>query len=571
MVRAAALASLEGSCEFTRCAGAGAPAYETRSSCWWDGRLDNRKALLALTGLDAGAHDNAILLAIYRQRGVEGLSEAIGDWRAAIWDGPAERLILASDYAGVRPLYYASRAGRIYWSSDPANLAASLGTSRLDDLYVAGFLQRGWAGARTAYEGVAAVPPGHGVIASRNGIAIERFWNPPFGREIQYADERDYEEHFRELFREGVSARMAGESAICAELSGGLDSSSVVAMADRVRRESGASIPLHTFSYTFPDCPDEQYFREMERACHTVGCHLQIGEFPPAATAGAGALPVWWTARYRELARRMKTIGARTLLTGQFGDLITGNVTDDTSQVTEYLANFQFRCAGREAYAWARALRTPIYPILWRAIREACSAWTAPSGARYAAGAIRSSLENSLAPRLAARFAEEEREWVKRSTWRQTPAGKRRRFRAVQEMLESTRLQTPEALASCSIAHPFAHRPLVEFLLSIPARVVCAPAEPRRLMRRAFAGLLPPMVLKRRSKASYGAIYRASLLVLAAEMLKHPAKIRLAELGCLELGSLVGRLEKFSQGIDCNEPQLRQAILMEFWLRNIEL
>src|ERR1019366_1887641 len=86
--------------------------------------------------------------------------------------------------------------------------------------------------------------------------------------------------------------------------------------------------------------------------------------------------------------------------------------------------------------------------------------------------------------------------------------------------------------------------------------------------RRAFAGLLPPLVLGRKSKAAYSAVYAAALMPLAAELLKHPGRVQLVERGYVDRRSLARRLERFQQGLECNEYQLRPLLLFEFWLRN---
>jgi asparagine synthase (glutamine-hydrolysing) len=134
-------------------------------------------------------------------------------------------------------------------------------------------------------------------------------------------------------------------------------------------------------------------------------------------------------------------------------------------------------------------------------------------------------------------------------------------------VLRARTLQTPEALQHISLAHPYAHRPLVEFMLTCPAHIVVAPGQQRRLMRRAFAKLLPSMVLNRKSKGSYASTYRESLVPLATTLLKSPAEIRLVERGYIERSSLLTRLDRFTQGLDCNEIQLRQILLLEVWLR----
>jgi hypothetical protein len=87
-------------------------------------------------------------------------------------------------------------------------------------------------------------------------------------------------------------------------------------------------------------------------------------------------------------------------------------------------------------------------------------------------------------------------------------------------------------------------------------------------MRRAFAGLLPSLVLNRKSKAAYTSVYVQALMPLAAALLKRPTGIQLVERGYVDRKSLTSRLERFTQGLDCNESQLRVLILFEFWLRN---
>jgi hypothetical protein len=89
-------------------------------------------------------------------------------------------------------------------------------------------------------------------------------------------------------------------------------------------------------------------------------------------------------------------------------------------------------------------------------------------------------------------------------------------------------------------------------------------------MRRAFSDFLPPAILERRSKATYADVYRRALIPLAAKLLSQPDQIRSVAHGYADRHSLTERLSRFLQGLDCNEPQLRQFLLFEFWLRNRE-
>src|SRR5262245_472424 len=194
----------------------------------WDGRLDNRDDLISRLGdsLQSDTRNEAIARATYERWGTAGLAHLIGDWSMAIHDRVDRTTILASDFAGVRPLYYHVQAGSVLWSSRLESLVKATNVSDLDEQYVAGFLSCGGYPNRTPYKGIYSVPPGHAVCVSADNITIRRFWELPVGDVIRYRSEHRYEEQFRALFREAVAVRLHSEAPVMAELSGGLDSSS---------------------------------------------------------------------------------------------------------------------------------------------------------------------------------------------------------------------------------------------------------------------------------------------------------------------------------------------------------
>src|SRR6185295_7702795 len=99
------------------------------------------------------------------------------------------------------------------------------------------------------------VLPGHAVCVSQENTVKLVFWSLPAHQELRYRDERCYEEQLLELFQEAVEVRITAAPRAGAELSGGLDSSSVVCMADRLRKEAGSGVrELYTFSYTHERC-----------------------------------------------------------------------------------------------------------------------------------------------------------------------------------------------------------------------------------------------------------------------------------------------------------------------------
>jgi hypothetical protein len=343
-------------------------------------------------------------------------------------------------------------------------------------------------------------------------------------------------------------------------------------MADSIARGCPDFHRPTAFTYTHAGAADEKYVGVVERALNLASIRLDLQKYPFVEPGQAGdATPAWWSPRMNELADRFATIGAGVFLTGQLGDFVMGNLLDDSEQAVDYLRAGQWLEAAREAYAWARTLRVPVYPLLWRALRTAYSPWTASMEAG-AASELKSRYAkvDSLAPEFRKKASLAQSDRLPERAWREARPGRRSRFRMLSQILDARTLQAPEALQHISYTHPYAHRPLVEFMLTIPPAEVCRPGEPRRLMRRAFSQFLPQAILERRSKATYSAVYRQALTPLATAMLSQPDQIRLAAHGYAERHSVTDRLARFLRGLDCNETQLRQLLLFEFWLRNRE-
>jgi len=539
----------------------------------WDGRLDNRNdLLLRLRDSLAGDHSNAaIARATYERWGTNGLVHLIGDWSLVIRDHTNHTTILASDFAGVRPLYYYVRHGQVQWSSRLQALVDATSISDLDEQYVAGFLMFSGCPNRTPYKGINSVPPGHAVCVSSEGTTIRRFWEMPTGDVIRYHDERRYEEQLRALFREAVAVRLQTDSPVLAELSGGLDSSSVVCMANDLIRSSAVSAPrLSGVSFTWKNSLDEPFIREVESHCGIEGIHISTHDTRLMNETEVGhAAPEAFQPLRKSVAAAARSLGAGTILTGQNGDLMMGNWYDDSLQVAASLLRFQLAKAGKEALTWSKILRLPVYRVLWRAAQAALPPALTPA-------AIYSTSDGSYTPKstetsLASTFGERtgllESENFFSTTWMQALPERRKYFRALATILELRQLQPAETLQHLNYTHPFSHRPLVEFLLTVPANILCRPGEPRRLMRLALADLWPRKVRERRSKASFNAPWQETLRPLV-HMLLQDQQLEVVERGFVDRANFRSRLERLWVELDCNSAQLRQIIALELWLRN---
>jgi asparagine synthase (glutamine-hydrolysing) len=549
-------------------------ATMTSEVLFWDGRLDNRADLERALDVKS-ASDHALVGGIYQRYGVAGLHRIVGDWSVVIRDGASGSIVLASDYAGVRPLYYHRQASHVCWSARLGAIVAATGVDALDDEWVAAFLVFGGCADRTPHAGIRCVPPGQAVVITPAAETVHRFWTAPFDQRIEYRDVRDYDAHLRALFTEAVAVRLQSAAPAISELSGGLDSSSVVCMADRLIRSGAATTPdLVTVSYSYARSTDEPFVRDVEQFRGREGVHVSTQTYPlTAADASGDAMPGAWVPLHTFVARLARERGAKTLLTGQNGDLAMGNWFDDSHQVAAAVRRGRLGRAIGEALAWSKLLRQPIASVLWRAALVALPPRLTPR-ALYEEGARTTDdvmAEASLRRTFWTRPGVAERLWTaaRSMSWLRARPERRRHFRALAAMQELRTLQRVEALEGLDYTHPFAHRPLVEFVMSIPGHVLCRPGEPRRLMRRALGDTWPPRLRRRRSKSLFTQPWSDALRPLAADLLRR-AHWHVVRRGWVEAASLRARLERLVHGLDCNEGQLRQIILLEHWLTTRE-
>ena len=531
----------------------------------FDGRLDNRADLLLRLSLEGHTSNAAIARATYERWGTAGFVHLIGDWSLVIRDHVNRVTVLASDFAGVRPLYYHVQDGRVQWSNRLQTLVEESEITDLDEAYIAGFLTVGGCANRTPYKGIYSVPPGHAVCVSPKETRVIRFWSMPIGDTIRYKNEQRYEEELRALFREAVAVRLQTELPALAELSGGLDSSSVVCMANHLMRSGAVSATrLDAVSFTWQNSLDEPFIREVESHCGIEARRISTRDVPLLSKAEvSGPTPAAFKTLMTSVATTARQLGARTILTGQNGDLMLGNWFDDSLQVAASLRRFQLRRAFGEALEWSKILRLPVYRILWQAAQAALPPSLTPA-AIYTAGDgsyAPKSVETSLTlPEPANQLSND---------WLHAAPERRKYFYSLSMALELRTLQPPEPLQHLDYTHPFSHRPLVEFLMTVPTDVLCRPGEPRRLMRSAFSDLWPGKLRERRSKGSFNAPWQAATRPLARALLKAKS-LHSVERGFVDGDSVRSRLERLCLGLDCNESQLRQIILLELWLRNRE-
>src|SRR5205807_3704140 len=212
----------------------------------------------------------------------------IGDWALSIWNPINRSLVLAKDPIGTRRLYYSMDKDHIAWSTilDPLVLFAGK-TFAICEEYIAGWFSYRFPAAHlTPYVAIHSVPPSSSVLLRPGKHTVSKYWDFDPGKKIRYHTDAEYEEHFRTVFAKAVQRRLRSDRPVLAELSGGMDSSSIVCMADTIIACGGAETPrLDTISWyddssdqIAPDWNERLYFTRVEEKRGMTGYHINLRE-----------------------------------------------------------------------------------------------------------------------------------------------------------------------------------------------------------------------------------------------------------------------------------------------------
>jgi len=472
----------------------------------WDGRLDNRNQLIndLHHQLTNDRTDAALVMTAYCNWGAEFLSKLIGDFALALWEPQTSKLILARDFVGPRTLYYQMNESRVIWSTQLQTLIDVVGTSReLDDEYIAGFLTKLPEGGLTPYRQFKSVPPGHSVIIERGQCRIQSFWQPDVLARIRYRSDREYEEHFSDLFRESVRCRLRTDGPAWAELSGGMDSSPIVCVAnDLINLGDAQASALATVSRVYDEAgksDERKYIKPVEERIGRCGLHLREDQYRLLAPWPDNYVPCIPThvanfaAYYSALDKAMKLSGARVLLSGLGGDELQLGDGEPFSELIDLLCQGRLWSLHRRLCAWIENSEESYFKFAWRHV---CSSLL-PRRLQLSRQRVISKLCQFYNPGFVRRMDLRNRLFANQRDFRGATPGFR--YRANYFLYTTRQLSAGfwQELCDVEFSYPFTHKPLVEFMLAIPPEQHARPHESKSLVRRALRDLLPAELIER--------------------------------------------------------------------------
>jgi asparagine synthase (glutamine-hydrolysing) len=543
----------------------------------WDGRLDNRHTLTEYlrSDLEENPTDVAIVAAAYDRWETDCFHRLVGDWAVSIWKPEQRELLFAADYMAIRHIFYYLKKDGIRWSTDLGSLVLlSNDKFHIDDDYIAGYLAHNPDADRTPYLEIREVPPGQFVRVRNGSVMTERFWRFSPKSSIRYKTDAEYEEHFRFVFRQSVKRRLRSDSPILGELSGGLDSSSIVCVADDILAKEGAEAPsLDTLSYydkTEPSGDDWTYFRKIEAQRGRAGIHIDgsiLGASSDSLACSGfcplpGALGSGQTLD-TERADAVRRGDYRAVLSGIGGDEFMGGVPDPRAHLGDLLVQFRFVSLAKQLVAWSLVKRRPWVQLLWQ---SAIDAVPASLGRHFAE-------EAKIEPWIREDFAKRTRLKIRQldvdehfGFWLPT---RRAYIAGVLTMANNLAKLVPSANAIEEVRYPFLDQTLIEFILSIPASQMLRPGERRSLMRRSLAGIVPQEILSRRTK-QVGERTPMLILEKSWDELRNIYQASLSSrLGYIHEDHLLKTISDARSGKVAPIVRVLWTISLEYWLRDL--
>ena len=443
----------------------------------------------------------------------------------------------------------------------------------IDDDYIAGFLANDADAHLTPYHEIREVPPGQFIRIGGGGVLVERYWR--FRRlSTRYKTDAEYEEHFRHVFRQSVLCRLRSDSPVIAELSGGLDSSSIVCIAGDLLAEKGAQAPrLDTLSYydqTEPDGDDWRYFPKVEEKQGKCGHHIdasKLGTSPASLESSLFEPLPGYLGNGRSLdAERGDIIrngGYRVVLSGIGGDEFLGGIPDPRAQLADLIFQFRLASLARELIRWGLVKRRPWIHLLWESLVTLLPVALGQHLLKLAK--VEPWIERDFANRtkLAIRLVDVSEHF---GLWLPT-----RRSYVGGALLMANRMAklTPPASTIEEGRYPYLDRPLLEFIFSIPASQLLRPGERRSLMRRALSGSVPQDILSRRTKGTSTRTPVIALEKVWDQLQSAFISPICSQQGYINRNAFVAHLDAARNGKAVHIARMLKTISLEFWLRDL--
>jgi asparagine synthase (glutamine-hydrolysing) len=561
----------------------------------WDGRLDNRADLISglRDSLTFNSTDMAIVGASYEKWGTDCLGKLIGDWALSIWNPRERSVLLAKDPIGTKHLYYSFDGKQLTWSTILDPLVLFVGrTLEICEEYIAGWFYHHYPATHlTPYVGIHSVPPSSSVLLQPGKHTISRYWDFDPYKRIRYSKDAEYEEHFRTVFAKAVRRRLRSERPVLAELSGGMDSSSIVCMADAIiARGAAETARLDTVSW-YDDSDSSQnmepfYFKQVEEQRGRLGHHINLNVKQQREQKDvhspknishefqSGGLVVTPDSNricpdiFEDYIAYVRAREYRVTLSGIAGEYATaGFVPTPRPELQNLLAKARFFTLAHQLKAWAAKMNKPRLPLLLEAARGffvPCLS-DASEDVHPAAWFDSGFLKRHRAALLG--YPCKVKLLGSLPSFQNHIHGLSRLRRAMATYFGAHQLHLGLLR---EIRYPYLDRDMLEFAYAIPQEQLVGVGKRRFLMKRALVGIVPDEILNRKPKKAVTDEPRKDVCAEWPSLTELGQQIISASLGIIHPNRFLQALQQARQNNnDVDVDSLKRTLLLEFWLRHL--
>jgi len=492
------------------------------------GQLFNPAELAERLGLES-PDPPAVLLHAYRKWGTEFPNHLHGEFSFVLWDGQMRRILLGRDASGYSPVFYTQFSDNFAFATDLRLLHARLGLQlRPDESWIANWLTLLLtAHTNTVFAGICSLRPGQMLLFEHGRVVLNYFWRPEETPILHLKDAREYADGLREVLQSAVQQRLPRDCPAGSHLSGGLDSSSITALAARILEKEGrrifafTAVPEHAVAVPGRFCDEGPHAAALTEMYRNVD-HVVVPNCGHSAfsmmdwASSAECQPIGNTPNYAwiyEINAQARLRGVRTLLTGAAGNM---TISYDGLEALSTLAmEGQLIKAARVArnlhrrgvFRWRGIAYRLLRPWLPASVRHLvyqykgqALTWYSPIRPAFArAHGMGTLSRDQLFHRLDSRA-------YRLQVLRGTDQGQS--FAAFRK------------ITGVSISDPTLDPQVVSYCFSVPVEYFCD-GMPRSLIRNAMAGLLPDRVRLERDRglqaADFGFQFRTERHVALAE------------------------------------------------------
>ena len=554
----------------------------------FDGRIFNTAELAHQLGAET---QNAaeILLYAYRKWGLEFPRLIEGDFSFALWDCGQARVLLGHGPGRNLPLFYAQRGESFFFARDLRHLLANMCFSpRTNESYIARWLALTHTGSEdTFFEGVFRMIPGSTLLFEQGRITQDVYWHPEKTPPLHLRDSREYADGLREVLNQAIRNRLVEHSAVGSMLSGGLDSSTVTALAAEMlahedrRLYAFTAVPEHSVNDVSGHFCDEGPAAASVAAMwpnvdHVLVCHGAHSVFAMMDLFGAEMLePIFNPANYDwlyEICLQARQRQLNSLLVGDSGNLtisyngqlaLRSLAFEGRWKTLTELACDMHRLESRRCLGMAYELLSPFIPQTTRRFLM-----------KRAHGDANSLYQYSLIRREFARDHGLDTTWFGEDTkYRDSRLLRMHVFRRPEV---GSSLDAIQRLTGITRLDPTADRRVVEFCLSVPVERFCEKGVPRFLIRNAMVGRLPEKLRTERRRG-----LQAADVAIHFAREKEEALVEFARMKKVDLVARVLDLDKMERMLPWSSdpiatrgavywPMLLRAFSLGRFLRRLE-